>query len=732
MVNAPYIAHRRTARPAAVRPSHDAARVLVTDLDGTLLAGDDRARRRLRHLLDLHPCITVVFATGRSVHSVRSVLAADPLVPVPRWIIADVGASVVDAVAGSHLDALETRLRAGWPGADRVRSALEGFTGLAHQDGVVQEGRCSFYLPPEHLTADLKAAVAELGCSWTYSAGRYFDVLPVNAGKGAALRELARMLGWPVCALLVAGDSLNDLSLFDLGAHGVVMGNAEPGLAARVPPGERVHRPPLDGAAAILSALEDLGWISRPSRVVVGYHRPPLRWSEGRWQSPVSPNGILPTLTSALDPRACDQDAVWAAALVTDQDAAPAPARDTPFTRCACPAPPTVLSLALLPVASATWAGYFHGACKETLWPALVSAPDLIRHDPRHWADFEQVNAAFSDHIDAHAAHGATIWLHDYNLWLVPGLLKPRRPDVTIGIFHHTPFPTPDTFRRLPTAGQLRTSLTHLDWAGFHTTADADNFQRLLAGTARPPRTGVHPLGIDLQAVQSQARTRARSRRHRPRAGTQLVLSVERLDYAKAPVHKIRALATLFERAPEFRGRVCFRLICPPPEPGVSAYETTRTQLEQAIADLNSHWGSPTWQPVDYVPRTLPFPRIVDNYLAADVFWVTSLADGMNLTAQEYVACSAAAGRSGILVLSRHAGVAEHLGRAALLTDPDTPHDLVDTLHQALTMTPEQRRLHTARLAACLTTPAPADWARTILKAIPAAEKAIPAADEDV
>lgn len=718
MVTVPQSPRRQTACSAALDPSHTAARVLVTDLDGTLLAGDGRARRRLRHLLDLHPCITVVFATGRSVHSVRKVLASDPLVPVPRWIIADVGASVVDAADGSRVEALQQRLCAGWPGAARVRGSLEGFPGLVYQNGVVQERRCSFYLPPEQLTPDLKAAVAELGCSWTYSADRYFDVLPALAGKGAAVRELARMQQWPLGSLLVAGDSLNDLSLFDLGAHGVVVGNAEPGLAARVPLCARVHRPALDGAAAILSALEDLGWISRPSRVVVGYHRPPLRWTESGWQRPVSPNGILPTLTSALDQRSCGEDVVWAAALVTDQDNAPAPTPDTPFTRCSCPAPPTTLSLALLPVASATWAGYFHGACKETLWPALVSAPHLVRHDPRHWIDFERVNAAFSDHIDAHAALGATVWLHDYNLWLVPGLLKPSRPDVTIGIFHHTPFPTPDAFRRIPAAGQLRTSLAHLDWAGFHTTADAENFRRLLGGTARPPRTGVHPLGIDHQAVRAHARARSHSLGRRPRATGQLVLSVERLDYAKAPVHKIRALATLFERAPDFRGRVCFRLICPPPEPGIRAYETTRTQLEQAIADLNSRWGTPAWQPVDYVPRTLPFARVVDNYLAADVFWVTSLADGMNLTAQEYIACLEAAGRSGVLVLSRHAGVAAHLGNAALLTDPDTPDDLVDTLHRALTMTPGQRRLHTARLAACLTTPPPEDWARAILKEI--------------
>ncbi|MFF8729305.1 trehalose-6-phosphate synthase [Streptomyces sp. NPDC015171] len=706
--------HRRTDRPTAPAPAHTGARVLVSDLDGTLLGGDERARRRLRHVLALHPDITVVFATGRSLSSVRSVLRSDPLVPQARWIVADVGASVVDGTTLSHVGTLEARLRAGWPGTRRVRAALRGFPGLAHQDGVVQEGRCSFYLSPEHLTGDLKAAVAGLGCSWTYSAGRYFDVLPRNASKGTAVRELARMLGWPAGALLVAGDSLNDLSLFALGAHGVIMGNSEPALAASAPSGAHVHRPELDGAAAILSAMEHLGWISPAARVVIGYHRPPLHWSDGRWRAPASPNGILPTLTAALAPHTLAEGTVWAAALVTGQPAA----RDTPAPPRTPPEPPTALPLALLPVASGTWAGYFHGACKETLWPALMSQPDLIRHDPRHWADFEEVNAAFTDHIDAHAAHGATVWLHDYNLWLVPGLLKPRRPDLSIGMFHHTPFPAPDTFRRLPAADQLCASLTHLDWAGFHTAAHARHFELLLADAPSPPRVGVHPLGIDRGAVEAQARRRAARRRRSD--GGQLVLSVERLDYAKAPVHKVRALAALLDRAPDLRGRVRFRLICPPPEPGIRAYETTRRELEKAIAEVNSRWATTAWQPVDYIPRSLPFPQIIDNYLAADVYWVTSLADGMNLTAQEYVVSRRAAGHSGVLVLSRHAGAAEHLGEAALLTDPASPRSLVDTLHRALTMSGPERRRHSARLAARLSTPTPAEWAHAIVRTIPA------------
>ncbi|WP_327174517.1 trehalose-6-phosphate synthase [Streptomyces sp. NBC_01335] len=714
--------HARRARGPGRKLPPAGERVLVTDLDGTLLGGDRESRLRLLRALERHPEITVVFATGRSLSSVRTLLREDPLLPAPRWIVADVGASVIDAADMSHVDALERPLRSGWPGDEQVREALRGFSRLAYQK-VAQEGRCSFYLAPDGLTDALTSAVASLGCSWSYSEGRYFDVLPAGAGKGPAVRELVRKHQWPLSGVLVAGDSLNDLSLFDLRSHGVVVGNAEAALRERLPEDPLIQRSRLAGAAGILSALHHLGWVEPVVPVVVGYHRAPARWSGGRWEQPSSPNGILPTLTSVLGGGNKDSglDAVWAAVVTTEgggggEGGGGAERADGLGGPGTWPAPfPGGLPMALLPVPPSLWSGYFHRACKETLWPALMSQPHLIRHDPAHWADYEQVNEAFAHHVSAHASPGGTVWLHDYNLWLVPGLLKRSRPDLAVGLFHHTPFPPPEVFQALPVAEQLRASLARLDWAGFHTAAFAHHFRRLLHGADTVPRTGVHPLGIDRAAVAALARSRT------PQAAATdgpLVLSVERLDYAKAPVQKIRALATLLDLRPELRGRLRFRLVCPPPEPGVRAYETTRAELEQAITALNARWGSGAWQPVEYIPRSLPFAEVMDHYLAADVFWVTSLADGMNLTAQEFLTAQAASGRAGVLVLSRYAGIAERLGDAALLTDPSHPQDLVDVLHTALTMSPSRRRAHTARLVQRLDAAAPLDWAHAVVAAI--------------
>ena len=686
-------------------------RILVTDLDGTLLGGDRADRHRLRTALDRHPEVVLVFATGRGLPSVEEILR-DPLVPRPRWIIADVGATVADGENLTILEPLQEQLRTGWPGPERVRAALCRFRALRYQEGVAQDGRCSYHLDPDGLTPDLTEAVQALGCGWTYSADRYFDVLPPSASKGDALRALATTFDWPMDSVLVAGDSLNDLSLFDVAGHGVIVAGAEPALLAAVAEDPRIRRPPRPGAGGILAVLEELGWISAAAdpghaghrhQLVVGYHRPPVHWTSTGPRAPASPNGILPTLSSLF---AGGLPGVWVAAEVSDAD----------------PVHPGGPPLSLLPLSSAQWSGYFHRACKETLWPVLVCEPDRMRFEAADWADYRTVNKRFAEHIAAQAAPGATVWLHDYNLWLVPGRLRRIRPDLHVGLFHHTPFPPAHVFARLPTAAELRASLAALDWAGFHTAAFAENFRQTMAGRPTVPRLGVHPLGIDRPAIEMLARRRPADHEH-PQG--RLVLSVERLDYSKAPVQKVEAFARLLSQRPDLRQKVVFRLVCPPPERGITAYDSTRRLLERRIAQVNDAWQSGNWQPIDYLPRNLPPAEVVAQYLAADVLWVTSLQDGMNLTAKEFIAAHTAVApdrtrRPGVLVLSHYTGAATEFGNAALLTDPRSPEDLTSTLARALALTDAERRTRLARLSTLLGHEHPTDWAARIIHAISA------------
>lgn len=367
-----------------------------------------------------------------------------------------------------------------------------------------------------------------------------------------------------------------------------------------------------------------------------------------------------------------------------------------------------------MPLTPGQWSGYFHHACKEVLWPVLMSQPERMRFDRAAWAHYRSVNECFAQHIANTAGPQATVWLHDYNLWLVPGLLRTTRPDLKLGLFHHTPFPPPEAFANLPTAAEIRASWGCLDWAGFHTSTFATRFRDTISDAPRP-RIGVHPLGIDRKAVEALARTRVRDRQ---RVADMLVLSIERLDYAKAPLEKVKTIATLLTRHPELRGRLRFRLVCAPPEPGITAYKTTKHQLERRIAQTNQTWTVDDWQPIEYIPQTLSFTGVIDNYLAADVFWVTSFQDGMNLTAKEFVAAQTAVDGSGVLVLSCHTGAAEQLGAAALLTDPNSPADLIDKLMQALALSPHERRARLNRLADLLGHHSPSTWASQIIAAI--------------
>jgi trehalose-6-phosphate synthase/hydroxymethylpyrimidine pyrophosphatase-like HAD family hydrolase len=677
-------------------------RVLAADLDGTLLSGNKTARWRLQSILARHPEITVVFATGRGLPAVREALR-DLLLPRPRWIIADIGATVLDGTNLSPLEPVQTRLRVGWPGTERVRAALHRFPALRYQDDVTQDGRCSFYLHPDKLNTDITDAVEVLGCRWIYSADRYFDVLPQGASKGSALLSLAQHQGWSMDAILVAGDSLNDLSLFTLGARGVIVGNAEPALLSAIPTQERVYRPAQPGAAGVLQALQHFRWVRTHYPLVIAYHRPPVSWTpEHGWQKPTSPNGILPTLNHLFSSKL---DGIWVTGGIVDSDEHLACLNDHG----------TRIPLSFVPVSPDQWSGYFHRACKETLWPVLMSQPKRMRFDPSAWAYYRMVNERFAHHIINTASPHATVWLHDYNLWLLPGMLRSARPDLRIGLFHHTPFPPPEAFAALPTAAEIRGSLGCLDWAGFHTVTFATRFRHTVADTPCPPRIGIHPLGIDRKAINALARTRAP---YRQQTTGSLVVSIERLDYVKAPLEKVEAFATLITRYSELRGRLRFRLVCAPPELGITAYDATKQKLEHRITQINETWSGAGWQPIEYLPHALPFTEVIDNYLAADVFWVTSFQDGMNLTAKEFIAAQAAVKGCGVLVLSRHTGAAEQLGAAALLTDPHSPEDLINKLKLALSLSPQERRARLRRLADLLEHHPPSTWAAQIIAAI--------------
>lgn len=234
--------------------------LLATDLDGTFLGGSQEDREQLYGFLHAQPDITLVFVTGRGLASVQPLLD-DPKIPQPDYIISDVGATVVSGSTLQPLQPLQDEIARKWPGQATVRSRMEaGLTGLRFQE-VPQERRCSFYYDG---TTDVEAAgriVAELGCDLVQSAGKYLDVLPPGVNKGSTLLQLVQLIAYPHNRVLVAGDTMNDRSLYDTGFKGVVVGGAEAALLQYTHEHPRVWQAVKTGAGGIMEALSN-GYIS--------------------------------------------------------------------------------------------------------------------------------------------------------------------------------------------------------------------------------------------------------------------------------------------------------------------------------------------------------------------------------------------------------------------------------------------------------------------------------------
>lgn len=361
--------------------------------------------------------------------------------------------------------------------------------------------------------------------------------------------------------------------------------------------------------------------------------------------------------------------------------------------------------------------GYYAGLSNGVLWPLYHSMPqEVSRCRPSDWRDYTMVNRYFAAVAAEQAVPGSFVWVHDYQLSLVPGMLREvTQGGLQIGFFLHTPFPSYDIFRILPWGREILRGMLGADLVGFHTEDYRRNFcdcvKRLL-GIACDPNAGeIHmpngrrvrlraiPVGVDTQAIYQLLQdpwVRHSAARLREKLGAdKLVLGVDRMDYTKGIDRRIEAMDLLFERQPEWRGRVTLAQIAVPSRVEVDSYRTLRERIEQLAGSVNGRWGREDWSPVKLFCRSLPLRELVAWYLAADVALVTPYRDGMNLVAKEY--CAAKHGGNGVLVLSELAGAADELGDA-LLINPYDLEGLTDTVHRALKMPQDEARSRMQRL----------------------------------
>jgi trehalose 6-phosphate synthase len=367
--------------------------------------------------------------------------------------------------------------------------------------------------------------------------------------------------------------------------------------------------------------------------------------------------------------------------------------------------------------------GFYHGFTNRTLWPLfhdLVVQPVI---DRAWWRSYVMVTERFADAVAdaiADAPAPPTVWIQDYHLLLLPGLLRQRFPDLRIGVFLHTPFPAPELFARLPWREALLGGMLAADAVGFHTDEYRENFLRTVhrilpavrvsgdevhGAEGHLTRATVHPISIDAGelaalavAPATEAATAVLAEQF---AGQQVLLGVDRLDYTKGIRHRLQALELLLERRPDLRGRFVFVQIAVPSRDDVEEYQRLRIEVETEVGRINGRFTEPGCDvPVRYLYRGVDRATLAAHYRVADVMCVTPLKDGMNLVAKEFVTVQAATDRAGVLVLSEFCGTAQEFGDDAVRCNPFDVEGLAARLERALELDESDRRDRIARMAA--------------------------------
>lgn len=375
---------------------------------------------------------------------------------------------------------------------------------------------------------------------------------------------------------------------------------------------------------------------------------------------------------------------------------------------------------------------YYEDFCNGILWPLFHYLMGKLPLEFEGFGLYEQVNQRFADAAVERYQPGDVIWVHDYQLMLVPQMIREKLPDATIGFFLHIPFPSSEVFRTLPFRERLIEGLLGADLVGFHTAAYARHFTstalRVLGVTHdvtalrwghRQVHTGVFPMGIDVEgyrSVSTKPEVNERVRELKERAvGNKLIFGLDRLDYTKGIPRRLMAYERMLKNHPELHGHVQLVQCATVSRSNVEAYQEFRGQVEALVGRIQGTYTTPDWVPVNFILRGLPFEELVALYKACDVMLVTPIRDGMNLVAKEFVATRD--DEDGVLVLSEFAGAANDLPEA-LSINPYDVEGTAETLYRALMLPADERHTRMLGLRKRVMGASVQDWAKGFLKTL--------------
>ncbi|MGB3736102.1 MAG: trehalose-6-phosphate synthase [Ilumatobacter sp.] len=433
--------------------------------------------------------------------------------------------------------------------------------------------------------------------------------------------------------------------------------------------------------------MSETSAMGRP--IVIAANRlPVMRTDDGDWTP--SPGGLV----RALYPMLRETGGTWVGWTGNPDDDA------EPFSV-------EGVDLHPVPVSAEEMSLYYEGFSNDALWPLYHDALRESTYDSEQWDAYRTVNDRFATALADIAPEGSVVWVHDYQLQLVPGLLRAARPDLTIGFFLHIPFPSVDLFTRLPWRDEIVKGLLGCDLVGFQRPRDAQNFvatvdqlldvqvdDTTVTYDGRTVVAGEYPISIDVDEVEEIATgraTRQRTSQIRARLGDPevIMLGVDRLDYTKGIGLRLRAFARLLEDGRLDPTRHVMVQVATPTREAVEHYQDERASIERLVGEINGRFSRIGLPVVHYLYQSLPYDELVALYRAGDVMLVTPFRDGMNLVAKEYAA--AHIDGDGVLVLSEFAGAADELTDAVQVN----PHDdraLEDAIVEAVEMHRHERR----------------------------------------
>lgn len=341
------------------------------------------------------------------------------------------------------------------------------------------------------------------------------------------------------------------------------------------------------------------------------------------------------------------------------------------------------------------------GFCNKTIWPLFHYFPTYARFDKDFWQQYQRLNHIFRDEILKVIEPDDIIWVHDYHLMLLPGMLREQVSN-PIGFFLHIPFPSFEMYRLLPneSRNKILEGLLGADLIGFHTHDYSQYYLRCLrrllgienhmgriALPLRTARVETFPMGIDYEKFHG-LKTCVKIPGKPSGSEQKMILSVDRLDYSKGIVKRLQGFELFLEKNPQWHGKVYLNMIVVPSRTGVSSYQTIKRKLDELVGNINGKYGSIDWTPIIYQYTSLPHPQLIEQYRRSNVALLTPLRDGMNLVAKEYVA--SLVDKKGVLILSEFTGAAKELSESIII-NPQSTDAIADAILEALNMPEEEQ-----------------------------------------